>query len=204
MVAGRKSQYPVYVEPRLDEVREWASLGAPDSEIWKALGISIDTFYLYKKKYPEFTRALKQAKGIADYQVVASMFKSAAKGMYWTEVTKELRPVIRGRQSSNGKNGKNGKAAKVKEAFMVEEALVITKTVRKFIPPNIVAAIWWSKNRMHEDWKDRKAVDMNLSGDLAFQIRLPENFPASGSSNAVVRRRAIVPIATESEELSNN
>ena len=191
MLAGRKSLFPTYVKPRLDEVRQWASLGAPDSEICKALGISKDSFYSYKKRFSEFADALKEARGIADYQVKAAMFKSACKGVCFNEVTKELRPVVR---RAHSKNGRNGKPAEVKEE------LVVTKIVKKFIPPNVVAGIFWLKNRMPEEFMDRKAVDMNLSGDLAFQIRLPEDFPASGSSDVVPRRRALVPLATESEE----
>lgn len=59
---SRPSEYDIRVKPHIDKVRAWKRNGATDDQICEQLGISKSTFCLYKKKYSEFSDALKKSK----------------------------------------------------------------------------------------------------------------------------------------------
>lgn len=61
---GRKSKYFENIKPHLAKIREYKMQGATDEQICSVFDISQSTFYEYKKKYPEFSEAIK--KGIAE------------------------------------------------------------------------------------------------------------------------------------------
>ena len=46
-MAGRKSIYETYIEPRLDEIKQWSSIGVTDKKMAEYLGISEPTFIKY-------------------------------------------------------------------------------------------------------------------------------------------------------------
>ena len=68
------------VKDKLVLVEGWARDGLTDIQIAEKLGISQDTFYKYKKKYPEFSESLKKGKEIVDYEVENALLQSALKG----------------------------------------------------------------------------------------------------------------------------
>ena len=55
-----KSKYETHVKDKLILIEGWARDGLTEAQIAKNLGISIDTFYTYKKKYTEFFEVLKR------------------------------------------------------------------------------------------------------------------------------------------------
>ena len=59
---GRPGKYATDVEPRLEEVRQWAKAGATNREIAAALGINDDTFYTYQREYSDFSDAVRQGR----------------------------------------------------------------------------------------------------------------------------------------------
>lgn len=76
------------VKDKLILVEGWARDGLTDEQIAENLGISQDTFYKYKKKYPEFSESLKKGKEIVDYRVENALLKNALEGnvtaqIYW-------------------------------------------------------------------------------------------------------------------------
>lgn len=74
---GRKSKYETNVKPRLLEIAAWCRDGLTDKEIAEKLGISQDSFYVYKNKHTEFSDTLKETKEIADIKVENSLNKNA-------------------------------------------------------------------------------------------------------------------------------
>ena len=62
-MAGRKNRYEEYVKPYLEEINKKVREGVIESEIAKALGISVATLNNYKLKYPELRDALSKNKG---------------------------------------------------------------------------------------------------------------------------------------------
>lgn len=91
---ARKSKYDTHVKPYLDEIQGWAMSGLTDEQIAMNLNIAVCTLYDYKKKYPEFSEALKKGKDIADAQVVNALFKTATGFTYYEETTNTMGDVV--------------------------------------------------------------------------------------------------------------
>lgn len=94
--AGRKNRYDELVRSRFDEIREWASIGATDKEIYQSLGIGKDAFYRYKKERIEFSDLLKSARKKPIMQIKAALFKRAT-GFQYVECTEieEMGAIVR-------------------------------------------------------------------------------------------------------------
>lgn len=116
----------------------WARDGLTDEQMAHNMGISKSTFYEWKKKYSEFSDAIKKTKEIVDIEVENALRKSA-EGFYVEETTEELR--------WNREKG--------------EYEMVVTKRQRKYIPPSNTAQIFWLKNRKPDTWKDKREIDTN-------------------------------------------
>lgn len=91
---ARKSKYDTHVKPYLDEIQGWAMSGLTDEQIADNLGIAASTIYEYKKKYPEFSEALKKGKDIADAQVVNALFKTATGFTYYEDIATATGEVV--------------------------------------------------------------------------------------------------------------
>ena len=68
------------VKGKLILVEGWARDGLTDEQIANNLGISIQTFYTYKKEHLEFFESLKKGKEIVDYQVENALLQNALSG----------------------------------------------------------------------------------------------------------------------------
>lgn len=74
---GRPSRYEAEVQPRLDEVRQWAKAGATNKEIAAALGITEQTFYNYQSEFLEFLESIRGGRMSGVPEVRAALFKLA-------------------------------------------------------------------------------------------------------------------------------
>ena len=124
----------------------YARRGLTDEQIASNLNISVDTFYQYVKRFPEFSEALKRGKAPVDIQVENALLKRAL-GYKYKETTREACP------DSDGEGSK----------------LKVTKVVTKEVSPDVTAQIFWLKNRRPDLWKDR--TDNNHSIDLTQPIK---------------------------------
>ncbi len=120
------------IKDKLILIEGWARDGLTDEQIAKNLGISKDTFYKYKKIHTDFSDALKKGKEIVDYEVENALLKKALgydyeEKTYRTTVDKET-----GKQKST-----------------------IATIVKKHVPPDTTAMIFWLKNRKPNKWRDR-------------------------------------------------
>lgn len=122
------------VEGKLVLVEGWARDGLTDEQIAGNLGISKDTFYKYKKQYPDFSESLKRGKEIIDYEVENALLKKAL-GYEYIETTKELKG----------------------------DKLIITKEVTKQVIPDTTAQIYWLNNRKPKQWKNRRSEEESNS-----------------------------------------
>lgn len=68
------------VKNKLILVEGWARDGLTDEQIANNLGISIQTFYTYKKSHLEFFESLKKGKEVVDYEVENALLKNALSG----------------------------------------------------------------------------------------------------------------------------
>ena len=58
----------------------WARDGLTDEQIAKNIGITLSTFYEWKKKYSDISESLKKGKEVVDYQVENALLSSALEG----------------------------------------------------------------------------------------------------------------------------
>jgi hypothetical protein len=125
---------------KLELVEGWARDGATDEFIFETLGVSRQTFYVWKGKYPEFAEALRKGKEIIDRKVENALLKRAL-GYQYDEVTQERKY----------------------NEYNDEWELTETKRVTKEVHPDTIAQIFWLKNRKPDVWRDRKQIDANLN-----------------------------------------
>ena len=110
----------------------WARDGLTDEQIALKMGINVATLYRYKQSYCEICDALKKGKEIVDIQVENALFKRAMGYEY-----EETKIII---SENDGKR---------------------VETVKKQMPPDTTAQIFWLKNRKPEKWRDRVEVQNN-------------------------------------------
>lgn len=140
---GRKSKYYDYVQPYLKRIEHLCRMGATEEEICKKLGVSVDAFIEYKRKFPELIESLKRGKSDADDAVEAALFKRAIG--YTTEEVKTNTYV------DNNNNQKQFRTSITRE-----------------IPPDTTAAIFWLKNRRPEKWRDRH--ELGIDGNIPVKL----------------------------------
>lgn len=133
-----KGKYADWITPEgLLKVEGWARDGLTDEQISQNMGIRPATFYEWKKRFPEFSDALKRGKEIVDRQVENALLKRAL-GYEYEEV---------------------------KEKF--EGGVLTERTVtKKEVVADTTAQIFWLKNRKPEQWRDKpdtaKKADTSL------------------------------------------
>lgn len=114
--------------------------GSTITDACVAAGISRETLYDWMNKKPDVSDTIKKAKAIPDRKVVKSLYLKA-KGTTHTERHFTV--------SSNGKKS-------------------LIKEIRKKIYPDTTAIIFWLKNRMSEEFKDKQEYEH--SGTVTFEV----------------------------------
>jgi hypothetical protein len=148
---GRKSEYK---HSYASQAEKLAKLGLTDVEMATFFEVSEKTINTWKKKHIEFASALKKGKTFSDAEIVDRLFKRAL-GYKFNEVTFE--------KIDTKKQLKITSATEI-----VSNDLYKKKIVKKEIPPDVTAIIFWLKNRQKDKWKDRHEV----AGRLDIQKRL--------------------------------
>ena len=127
-----KEDFPALVE-------HYARQGMIEKDIAAMIGISVDTFEVYKRNHTEFSESLKAGKKVIDTQVESMLFKRAIGYEYDETHTTTV----------------------TKADGTVEESV---KLVRKVMAPDVTAQIFWLKNRKPAEWRDTvrvETVDLN-------------------------------------------
>lgn len=102
------------------------------------MGVSYSTFRVWRDKYSALSAALKKGKEVVDFMVESAMLKSAL-----GHVQKIKKPIkLKTEKQVEGK----GKVVEERIEYAEEEI---------YIPPQVVAQIYWLKNRKSSDWKDK-------------------------------------------------
>ncbi len=150
---GRVSKYESHVKPKLELITGWARDGVTDEQIAHNLGVAYSTFREYKQAQPALAAALKDGKEVADLKVVGALYRRAM-GYAYDEVTRE--------QRADPESG--------------ERRLTVTKVVTKQVAPDVTAQIFWLKNRLPAQWRD-KPVEAEAEGGDNGVVLLPEVIP---------------------------
>lgn len=144
---GRKS---VYETPFVQEAARQCLLGATDDELAAHFGVARSTLSEWKRKFPDFSDAIKRGKGPADGVVAAALF-GRAKGAEWIE---EQAIKVKRVEYKDGKR------------LLEVERVEIVK-VRRSAPADTTAAIFWLKNRRPDVWRDKSEMDIRKLGDMS-------------------------------------
>ena len=155
MTAGRKCKYYSHIQPNLDLIEGWVKQGVSEEIIARKLSVASSSFQEYKRKFPELSDLLKKGKDHADLAVENALFQAAV-GYEYEETHTEF---IEG--TNAGKSGmilKSGNATHKK-----------VTTLKKKVPGNVTAQIFWLKNRRPDLWQDRKEFSAEVSSSIELQ-----------------------------------
>ena len=125
-------------EEKLTLITGWARKGLIEEQISKNMGIAYSTLREWKKKFPALEAALKKGKEVVDYEVESALYKRAIG--YEVEEEKTYIQEIEGRTTER------------------------KEIIKKHIPGDTTAQIFWLKNRKPTDWRDKR--ETQLSGEV--------------------------------------
>lgn len=128
-----------FMSEKKEKIFELARAGYTDKEIAKYIGIGKSTYYRILANDKEFRDSLKNAKSKADITVENSLYKRAT-GYDFTEEVVEYIPD-------------SGDKPKVKSV----------KKTKKHIMPDVVAQIFWLKNRQPAKWRDKQDTNITIT-----------------------------------------
>ncbi len=111
-----------------------AQRGATQAEIADCFGVTTRTLQYWLMQYPELQEAIRVAHEAFDTRVERALAERAI-----------------------------GYSVDVEELFVIDKKIV-RQTVRKHYPPDVTAAIYWTKNRMPDRWRDVQRHEVNTIG----------------------------------------
>ena len=147
-----KSDYPKIAEELCEKK------GYTNENLAAHFKVAVDTIYEWKKKYSEFSEAIKKGKDIFNIEVVEQCLLKRVTGFSYDEVTKE--PVIINKGEIADEDVEKGETP----AEAAERTLVITKVVTKKVAGDVTAQIFFLKNRSPKRWSDLKEIEHRIPG----------------------------------------
>lgn len=149
---GRPSDYlPEYA----DQAAKLCRLGATDAEIADFFGKDERTINRWKIDHPDFCQALKDGKLVSDMEVADRLHQRALGFEYYEAQAHKLKTV-------EYKNGKRLKETERLETIMV----------KRVVPPDTTACIFWLKNRRKVEWRERQEAPQRGEDDANEVITL--------------------------------
>lgn len=146
-VMGRPSTFdPSYV----GEAEYLCKLGATEVELAEFFGAHLRTIKRWQVTYPEFAKAMTVGKGQADDRVQSSLYHRAL----GTEV-EEMQAIKLKRTKYDEKGRKTS-----------EEEYIEMVPVKRVIPADTTAIIFWLKNRRRQEWRDVHKIEHGQAGEF--------------------------------------
>jgi hypothetical protein len=107
-------------------------LGGTESKLAYALGVTLDAIQHFKKRNRQLFITLRERKRIADESVEKALYQRAI--------------------------GYSHKAVKI---FKTSDDKILEHEYIERFPPDPVACIFWLKNRMPDEWRERREPDVS-------------------------------------------
>ncbi len=175
-IGGRKPLWDTLNMPsKLDSVRGWAMQGSLDKEIAEMLGISLKTFYDWKKQYPQFAHALKKGKHISNGELLNSAFQQSVGFMYIENVPVKVK-------SFDWFTNPETNQAELKQVEKVEVV-----PVERYAPPNPTMNIFMLKNRLPEQYKDKHEVDVKSEVKNTYEYHIRQTINEDPETAAALK-----------------
>jgi transposase-like protein len=169
----RRVTYETHGEPFLKRITNWTTHGATLTEVAAHLGVARSTLLSWRKEHKDFEEAVKAAARIANDKVVAATFKRACGYEYEEVVEKPLVDVIAKKvvDEYNARLGEGGTKITIddfKKSFGKE--IIVAQKIRKHVPGDVTAQIFWLTNREKNEWKHRSEQTIRNEEDVVSKI----------------------------------
>lgn len=123
---GQKERKKFWLSDKgLQLIAGWRRNGVPLTEIaTKNIGISKTAWWGWYKESEDLRKACAMAKDVADYTVEDALYRRAVGYDYWEEIWE-----------------------------LVEGEVIMTRKVKKHLPPDVKAIMAWLYNRLPNQWR---------------------------------------------------
>ena len=179
-IPNKISRYDTDILPRLSDIKEWLMQGDTVREICKKLEMSPDTWYRYCREHETLTELVTMGRSVLCQEVEKSLLKLCTGYDY-----EELKATV-----EEDKNGK--KRTKIEKT-------------KRHQPPSAQAISFFLRNRMPEEWSDKKEIILDTSQNDETRKRL---FLEMINSNAIEAEYTVTEgqddQAKNEEEIGNN
>ena len=139
---GRKGLFDEWLtDDGLLQIQGWARDGLTEEQIAHNIGITERSLNEWKNRFPSISSALKKGKAPVDIEVENALLKRAL-GYDTEETITEIEELGEGRQKKH------------------------VRKVKKHIPPDVTAQIFWLKNRRPGRWRDKIEAAPDSSNEL--------------------------------------
>ena len=136
VIIGRKGIYEDWLtEDGLLQIQGWARDGLTNEQIAHNIGVTGRAFTDWVRRFPSLSSALKKGKAPVDIEVENALLKRAL-GYDIEETITEIEEIPL----------KDGQSVKTKKHI---------RKVKRHIPPDVTAQIFWLKNRRPARWRDK-------------------------------------------------
>jgi len=150
---GRKSSY----DPALAKLAfNYCLLGATDVELAEFLGVGLTTLRAWKGCHVEFSEALKKGKTEADAKVAFALHRKTLGCTITEQVAIKVRKTVDG---------------------SIQESVEVV-SLKKYVPADTTAQIFWLKNRQPRYWRDRQEVETHVSGEMSLSTKVAKELDA--------------------------
>ena len=162
------------------QLKKLVLAGFTDKQLADFFDINEGTLNNYKQKHPEFFKSLIDWKKEADAKVEQALYKRAI-GYEYDEVTYE-----KTKAGGLGIGFSKGKVSDIKHVDCYK-----TKVTTKQVAPEVLAQIFWLKNRQPDKWKDKTDIEHSMPEHLLEKYKDAPIAEIIGKLNALIGKSTI-------------
>lgn len=148
IIVGKRGRKSEFNEKLRDTFERLTREGKTLKQVAKIIGVSERTLNRWMGKHTELSRAVREARQVADELVEAALFSRAL--------------------------GYSHPETKV----FIHEGCPVTERITKHYPPDTTAAMFWLRNRQPERWREKNESDVNVNNTVQVNSLTDEELQA--------------------------